>query len=287
MPEGDTIFRAARSLHRWIGGREITAARSQRARVPPERLVGRRIEAVEARAKHLLIRLSSGDVVHTHMRMTGSWHVYSTGERWRKPGWQARLVLEAGDRVAVCFEAPVVELLGPGEEARHPSLSQLGPDVLVEPLNLDEVRVRASARSPETPIGVILLDQQVVSGIGNIYRSEVLFARRVHPRTAHSLLADDELGQLVAAASRLMRANLGTGLGFGRDFGGGPARPWVYGRRGRPCARCGSPIETIMIGPEPRRVWWCPVCQPDLADGLRRPSTAEPAPTTEGEPAAG
>lgn len=262
MPEGDTIFRAARSLHRWIGGREITAARSQRARLPPERLVGQTVEAVEARAKHLLIRLSSGDVVHTHMRMTGSWHVYSTGERWRKPGWQARLVLEAGDRVAVCFEAPVVELLGPGEETRHPSLGQLGPDVLVEPLDLDEVRRRASARSPETPIGVILLDQSVVSGIGNIYRSEALFAGRVHPRAAHSLLTGDELGELVTTAARLMRANLDPRLGFGRNFGGGSGRPWVYGRAGRPCARCGSPVEAAMIGDEARRVWWCPVCQP-------------------------
>lgn len=267
MPEGDTIFRAARSLHRWIGGREITAARSQRARVPPERLVGRTVEAVEARAKHLLIRLSSGDVVHTHMRMTGSWHVYSTGERWRKPGWQARLVLEAGDRVAVCFEAPVVELLGPGDENRHPSLSQLGPDVLTEPLNLDEVRRRAKIRPPSTPIGVVLLDQQVVSGIGNIYRSEALFVRRVHPRTPRSRLSDDELGGLVTAASTLMRANLDQRLGFGRDFGGGPGRPWVYGRRRRPCARCRTPIEAAMIGEEARQVWWCPVCQPAATSG--------------------
>lgn len=262
MPEGDTILRTARSLRQWIGGRQITGARSQRARVPAERLVGHTVDAVEARGKHLLIRLSSGDVVHTHMRMTGSWHAYPLGTRWRKPGWQARLVLEAGDRVAVCFEAPVVELLAPGEEARHPSLSRLGPDVLADALDLDEVRRRASTRPRELPIGVLLLDQQVVSGIGNIYRSEALFARRLHPSAPRAAVADDELDAVVAAASRMMRGNLEPRRGFGRDFGGGPDRPWVYGRAGRPCARCRTPIEAAAIGEEARRVWWCPACQP-------------------------
>ncbi|MEO7836156.1 MAG: DNA-formamidopyrimidine glycosylase family protein [Acidimicrobiales bacterium] len=262
MPEGDTIFRAARSLRQWIGGREITGATSQRAKVPAGRLVGQRVESVEARAKHLLIRLSSGDVVHTHMRMTGSWHVYRLGERWRKPGWQARLVLETGDRVAVCFEAPVVELLDPGEEDRHPSLSRLGPDVLVDPLNLDEVRRRASARPGELPIGVLLLDQQIVSGIGNIYRCESLFARRLHPAVPRSAVTDETLDELVRTASRLMRANLEPGQGFGRDFGDGRGRPGVYGRAGLPCARCRTRIEVGLMGDEARQVWWCPTCQP-------------------------
>ncbi|HUP71204.1 MAG TPA: DNA-formamidopyrimidine glycosylase family protein [Acidimicrobiales bacterium] len=274
MPEGDTIFRAARSLRQWIGGREITGARSQRARVPPERLVGQTIEAVEARAKHLLIRLSSGEVLHTHMRMTGSWHVYSAGERWRKPGWQARLVLETGDRVAVCFEAPVVELLAPGEENRHPSLSRLGPDVLVDPLDLDEVRRRASTRSLDTPIGVLLLDQQVVSGIGNIYRCESLFVRRLYPWVPRSDLSDEDMDELVRAAARLMRANLEPSQGFGRDFGGGAGRPRVYGRHRRPCPRCRAPIEAAMIGDEARQVWWCPVCQPAAPHGSRAPARA-------------
>lgn len=267
MPEGDTIFRTARSLRQWIGGRQITGARSQRAKVPAGRLVGQTVEAVEARAKHLLIRLSSGDVVHTHMRMDGSWHVYSAGERWRKPGWQARLVLEAGDRIAVCFEVPVVELLAPGEEARHPSLSRLGPDVLVEPLDLEEIRRRASARPAALPVGVLLLDQQVVSGIGNIYRCESLFARRLDPWTPRAVLTEGQMDELVLTASRLMRSNLQPAQGFGRDFGGGPDRAWVYGRGGRPCARCRTPIRTGLLGDDARQVWWCPGCQtvPDLA----------------------
>lgn len=262
MPEGDTIFRAARSLRQWIGGREITGARSQRAAVAPARVIGQTVDAVEARAKHLLIHLSSGDVLHTHMGMSGSWHVYPAGERWRKPSWQARLVLEAGERVAVCFEAPVVELLAPGEIDRHPSLSALGPDVLVGPVDLDEVRRRAATRPPSTPIGELLLDQQVVSGIGNIYRSEALFARRLHPSAPRSALTDEELDGLISEASRLMRANLEPAQGFGRDFGGGPGRPWVYGRGGRPCARCRTPVEGTKLGEEARQVWWCPSCQP-------------------------
>src|SRR5688500_8438004 len=106
MPEGDTIFRAAVALRRWLVGREVSAARSSARGVAAERLVGRTIEAVDARAKHLLIRFDGDLLLHTHMRMTGSWHVYPAGEKWRRPEWQARVVIEAGDRVAVCFNAP-------------------------------------------------------------------------------------------------------------------------------------------------------------------------------------
>jgi endonuclease-8 len=264
MPEGDTIFRAARSLRRWLEGREITGARSQRVGVPASRLLGQRVEVVEARAKHLLLHLSSGDVLHTHMRMTGSWHVYSAGDRWRKPGWQARLVLEAGDRVAVCFEAPVVELLAPGEVDRHPSLSQLGPDVLVDPLDLDEVLRRAATRPAELPIGDLLLDQRVVSGIGNIYRCESLFLAALHPSTPTSAVDGGALRNLVEGAARLMRANLEPAQGFDRRFAppGGPAGAWVYGRGGRPCYRCRATVRVERLGDPPRDVWWCPTCQP-------------------------
>lgn len=267
MPEGDTIFRAARSLRTWLEGRVITGARSQRARVPADRLVGTSVTAVEARAKHLLVRFSSGDVLHTHMRMTGSWHVYRAGERWRKPDWQARVVLEAGERVAVCFEAPVVELLGAEDAARHPVLAGLGPDVLVEPLDLAEVRRRAEWRPPGLPIGELLLDQQVVAGIGNIYRCESLFLAGVHPWRPRSSLEASALDDVVRTASSLMRANLDPRQGFERRFGDGHdhAGPWVYGRARRPCHRCRVVVRSALLGDQPRRVWWCPRCQP--ADG--------------------
>src|SRR3982750_445799 len=114
MPEGDTIYRTAVSLRRWIQGRAVTVASSPAEGAPLERVVGTTVEEVGTRGKHLVIRFSSGDVLHTHMRMTGSWHVYPAGQRWRRPAWQARAVLTCGDRLAVCFNAPVVELLAPG-----------------------------------------------------------------------------------------------------------------------------------------------------------------------------
>lgn len=250
MPEGDTIFRAAATLDRWLTGRTVTAARTQVHRLPAEKLVGQTIEAVEARAKHLLIRFSSGMVLHTHMKMTGSWHVYPAGARWRKPGWQARVVLEAGDRVAVCFNAPVVELLTERDEAEHPALAGLGPDVLKPPLDMDEVRRRAAGRPTEFTIGELLLDQQVVSGIGNIYRCEALFLCGTDP---HTPWPEADLDELVATASRVMLAQLQPRSIY---------EPLVYGRTGQPCTRCRTPIRSELYGEQPRTVYWCPKCQP-------------------------
>src|SRR5215471_7892674 len=130
MPEGDTIWRAAKTLHRALAGETVVAAHSAVRDVPGEALVGRSVVAVESLGKNLLIRLDDGRALHTHMRMTGSWHLYRPGERWQRPARQARVVLETSRFVAVCFAAPVVELLAEKEERRHPSLSRLGPDVL-------------------------------------------------------------------------------------------------------------------------------------------------------------
>jgi endonuclease-8 len=263
VPEGDTIFRTATSLRRWIGGREVTAARGTVPGVHAASLVGTTVEEVEARAKHLLIRFSDGRALHTHMRMTGSWHVYPTGERWRKPARQARIVIETGPRLAVCFNAPVVELLAAGAERAHGSLRRLGPDVLV-PATLDPVavRARAAARAVASPTaGELLLDQQVVSGIGNIYRCESLFLCGVHPRHPSADLDAATVDALVATASRLMGHNAGLSS-ISRSFDGGPDRPWVYGRHGQPCRRCGTPVARELLGDQARSVYWCPTCQP-------------------------
>jgi endonuclease-8 len=230
--------------------------------VPARVLEGRTVDAVEARGKHLLIRLSGGVTLHSHMKMTGSWHVYSAGERWRKANHEARLILQAGDRVAVCFNAPVIDLLDAHQEANHPALANLGPDVLVDPLDLSEVRRRARRLPPETPIGAVLLDQSVVAGIGNIYRCESLFIRRLDPWRPLGEVADAELDGVVSAAADLMRRNLPERVGFGRDFGGGPDRPFVYGRARRPCFRCRTPIKVTKMGrDQPRDLYWCPSCQ--------------------------
>lgn len=262
MPEGDTIFRTATNLRKWMEGRQVTAAETKVLGLPIARVVGQTVEEVTPKAKHLLIRFSNGLTLHTHMRMTGSWHLYRAGEKWKKPYWQARVILTCDDRVAVCFNAPVVEMLTANDEQRHASLSGLGPDVLGQ-LDLDEVRRRAATRPPEYSLGELLLDQQVVSGIGNIYRCEALFLERLSPWTRRDWLDDAALDQLVMTATRLMKANIGPAGNRGRDFdGGGPNRPWVYGRTNRPCRRCGTPISGGRIGKQARDVYWCPKCQP-------------------------
>jgi endonuclease-8 len=250
VPEGDVLFRSAATLQRWLAGREVTEATG--AAVP---MVGHTVEKVEANGKHLLIRFDSGHVLHTHLRMTGSWHVYSTGERWQRPAGQARVTLTCGSRVAVCFNAPVVELLPPGAEANHPSLSGLGPDILGQPLHREEIRGRARRRPPETALGELLLDQRVVAGIGNIWRCEALFLEGRSPWAPVSSLTDEQLDALVATAARIMNGSLA-------PFTGRPER-WVYRRTGRPCRRCRTPIRSRGQGEQARTAYWCPTCQPD------------------------
>ena len=150
-PEGDTILRTAATLRAFIVGRQVTGAAS--LKIPAERLVGDEVDQVEARGKHLLIRFAGGLTLHTHMRMTGAWHVYRVGDKWRKPKHLARVVLEFGDRIAVCFSAPVIELLPTRTEFAHPVLAGLGPDILKPPVDVEEVKRRAAEQDPSVPIG--------------------------------------------------------------------------------------------------------------------------------------
>jgi endonuclease-8 len=249
VPEGDVLFRTAATLQKWLAGREVTAATATAAP-----MVGRTVDQVEANGKHLLVRFDSGHVLHTHLRMSGSWHVYSTGERWQRPPSQAKVSLTCGSRVAVCFNAPIVELLAPGGERAHPSLAGLGPDVLDRPLDVDEIRRRARRRPPATALGELLLDQRVVAGIGNIWRCEALFLEGRSPWAPVSGLTDDELDALVGTAGRIMEASLG-------PFAGRPAR-WVYRRTGQPCLRCRTAIRSRPQGEQARTAYWCPTCQP-------------------------
>jgi endonuclease-8 len=220
---------------------------------PALRLVGRTVDGVEARGKHLLIRLDDGHVLHTHLRMSGSWHVYPAERPWRRPQSQARLVIECDDRVAVCFNAPIVELLRPQAEGAHPSLGRLGPDVLADHVDLEEVRRRARTRAPDLAVGELLLDQQVVAGIGNIWRSEALFLEHRSPWTERQKLTDDDLDALVTTASSLMKDSA-----LRRSNG---SDHWVYKRSGQPCRKCGTRIESRRLGEQARTAYWCPACQ--------------------------
>jgi endonuclease-8 len=264
MPEGDTIFRTAAILQRWLAGREITSARVRIVAVPAARLIGATVTGVEAQGKHLLIRLSTGEILHSHMGMTGSWHVYPAGERWQRPASQARLVLEAGDRIAVCFNAPVIELLAARSEPLHPALSRLGPDILGDAFDVETVRHRARRRAEDQAvdsIGELLLDQQVAAGIGNIYRCESLFLCGVNPGRSVDDVDDQQLDHLMLTAARLLRANA-TGPPATRGFEGRGGQTWVYRRSGRPCRRCGTTVRSQRLGRHARTVYWCPTCQP-------------------------
>ena len=246
MPEGDTIWRTAAALQPRLAGRTVR-------RASHAGLEGRRVESVEAVGKHLLIRFEGGWVLRTHMGMTGVWYVYRPGERWGKPAWRARVVLEVDDWVAVCFSAPVAELT---QDVRA-SLRSLGPDLLADGVDLDEVVRRARALGPALPIGELLLDQRVCCGIGNVYRCETLWARGLSPWRGTGTVADEELRSAYGYAREAMRANL---QGSGRTFPG-HGRPAVHGRRGRVCPRCGTRIESHRQGDLARWTYHCPGCQ--------------------------
>lgn len=209
MPEGDTIWRTAAALRRCLLGQQVTAIRP----VALERLAGSVLEEVSPVGKHLLMRFSCGWTLHTHMRITGSWHLYRPGEGWRKSPRAARAVLEFSDWVAVCFSAPLVEL----SPAPAAGLVHLGPDILGAKVDLGDLVRRARALGP-VPLGESLLDQRVCCGVGNIHKCEALWELRLDPWLPSDALHDTRLEQFFATARRAMQANLRAG--FERRFEG-------------------------------------------------------------------
>ena len=261
MPEGDTIFRTATVLRAALVGRVVTAARAQPRpgirRVPDlSRLVGRRVERVEPRGKHLLIAFEGGATLRTHLRMRGSWHRYRPGETWRRPAAQASVVLETAASVAVCFNAPSVELLSEREVSRHRALTALGPDLLGAEFPADAAVARLRDRDG-VALGEALLDQRAVAGIGNVYKSEVCFLEHLDPWAPVADVTDTALRHALETARRLMRANVRGGARRTRPEGG----LWVYGRAGRPCRRCGTIVEVRRQGELARLTYWCSRCQ--------------------------
>jgi len=259
VPEGDTLVRTAAGLRPYLVGRTVTAAKAPPPGPQVERVVGATVTAVEAMGKNLLIRFDNGLELRTHLRMLGSWHRYRPGERWRRPPARARLILEVPGSVAVCFDAPVVELFEQRAEAIHPSLSKLGPDLLKPPVDKDEAlrRLRDPSRA-DTDIAVALLDQRALAGIGNEVKNEVLWQAKVSPFTKVAALDDGVLRELIDRAIEVLRQGAETGR-----------RPQsVYGRTGRPCPRCGAIVRMEHHRSElPRLTYWCPRCQPDPRRG--------------------
>jgi endonuclease-8 len=258
VPEGDTLFRTAAGLRPHLVGRTVTAARARRPGPQIERIVGTTIEAVESQGKNLLIRFDNGLEIRTHLRMNGSWPRYRPGERWRRPEARARLVIEVPGAVAVCFDAPVVELFEQRAEALHPAIAGLGPDLLDPAFDADAAdemirRLRDPFRSAMT-ISAALLDQRALAGIGNIWRNETLFVERTNPFATVESLDDAALRRLISAARRLLTDS--ASLPPGRQ------RMHVYRRVGRPCPRCGTLIQSRPLATEtPRTTYWVPRCQ--------------------------
>ena len=268
MPEGDTIHRAANRMRPALEGQELV-------RFEAPRLVGDRprpgetIEGIEARGKHLLVHFSGGLTLRTHMKMTGSWHLYRVGERWQKGAHLVRALVEAGNGwLAVCFQAPVVETYHRAAGEPLP-LAGLGPDLTAPDPDLAAAVERvATIAEPATEIADVLLDQRIASGIGNVYKSEVLFLHRLDPFTPVADVPADRLRTILLTSHQLLRANLD---GHRRvTYRGGVA---VYGRAGQPCPRCGTPVRMRRQGPMARSTYWCPQCQPRpgpvVADSLR------------------
>jgi endonuclease-8 len=273
VPEGDTIHRAAARLRPALLGRTVVRLDLPRSalRGPEPGVV---VDRVEAQGKHLLIGFDDGWVLQTHMRMTGSWHLYRSGERWRKPAHLVRALVEVAppvDRpdesgwVAVCFSAPVVELV------RNPKTEHLGPDLCLPDADLGETVRRMGQVDPGTPLADVLLDQRICCGVGNVYKSEVPFALGLHPLTPVGELDGDTRRRVVATAARQLQANLTTTSRT--TMPGPPGTKGVYGRKGEPCRRCGTPVRMAYTGPQSRSTYWCPTCQPPptgAPDGRRR-----------------
>ncbi|CAN5621382.1 endonuclease VIII Nei2 [soil metagenome] len=260
MAEGDTLARIATVLREALVGQPITGAQARPGTAALARVTGARVEGVEARGKHLLIGFDNGLTLHTHLGLHGSWHRYRTGEPWRRPRARAAAILETPRGVAVAFDAPTVELLETRALALHPRLSRLGPDASLTGFDQDGAlaRLRGQAKA-ERPIGDALLDQRIVAGLGNVYRSEVCFIERVDPFATVATLDDDALRRLLATGARLLRANADGGRRVTTQRGT-PGSLYVYGRTGRPCRRCATPIVSRQSG-SARRVYWCPRCQ--------------------------
>ncbi|HUG47861.1 MAG TPA: DNA-formamidopyrimidine glycosylase family protein [Candidatus Limnocylindria bacterium] len=261
MPEGDTLARTARVLGNVLVGQQVVAARGRPGGAQLEWVVGRTVESVEARGKHLLIGFSGGLSLHTHLGLHGSWHRYRSGERWRRPASRAVAVLDVASAVCVCFDAPRVELIETRALALHPALAGLGPDVArpdFEP-RAALARLRSEGRQDEA-VGEALLDQRAVAGLGNVWRNELCFIERLSPFSPLADVPDEVLLRLLERAARLVAASTQSGR---RVTTGSRAAPlFVYGRAGRPCRRCGTLVESRVAGERLRRVYWCPRCQP-------------------------
>jgi endonuclease-8 len=256
MPEGDTIRTAANRIGGALVDRQIESIETPHPRFGKdrwlERLAGRRVRAVEARGKHLLLRFEGGLTVHSHLRMGGAWGVYPRGGRWQRGAHRAWLVIRTADHDVVQFDGPVLELMTDGRSRFDQRLARLGPDVLA-PVFDDPGFIKRLREDDQTrTLGDALLDQRNVAGLGNIWKAEGCFAARIDPWRRLSDVSDDELVSIIHAVRPLMEASVANG--FPKDL-------QVYKRHGAPCPRCRTKLRARGQGDSNRTTYWCPGCQ--------------------------
>lgn len=278
MPEGDTVWLAAQRMNTALAGGVLRRGEFRIPQLATLDLAGVTVREVVPRGKHLLIRLADERTLRTHFRMDGSWHIYRPGAKWHGgPAYDVRMILATADWECVGYRLHDIDLVPTADEACL--VGHLGPDVLGPDWDLDEALRRLRAQ-PDEQVGVALVDQRNLAGIGNLYKVESLFVRGVHPWTR---VCDVEtLSALVERARTLMRANLRHPE---QNTTGDPRRGrdhWVFGRRGKPCFRCGTTILLGEQGPhlQERVTYWCPRCQ-----AARSPIDAEARTGEPGRPA--
>ena len=268
MPEGEIIHRVASAMRTALGGKPMTRF-DARSLVGPVPQAGRTIEKIESHGKHLEIEWDNGMILHTHMRMSGSWHLYRQGEKWRRPYQQMRASIENSDWVAVCFNAPLVETYRRPDKRRHPGMGRLGPDLCRRDADLGlAVNLLLSYPDAGERVGEVLLDQRVMSGVGNVYRCEVLWSTAISPFARVVDLTESDAVRLVNTAASQLRANIDhPGRATGHEVAGGLA---VYGRNGQRCPRCAGSVDMRRMGAHNRILYWCPGCQTHLDPRVAR-----------------
>jgi endonuclease-8 len=259
VPEGDTVWRAARSLDKALSGQVLTATDFRVPALATVDLSGQTVERTLARGKHLLTRIGDEHTLHTHLKMEGSWHLYRPDSRWRRPAHEARVVLRTEPWHGVGFALGVVELLA--RDAESEAVGHLGPDLLGPDWDADEAVRRLSDR-PDRPLVEALLDQRNLAGIGNLYANELCFLAGTHPSAPVASVRD--LPRLVTRAKALLEANKDRVEQATTGSLGRGASQWVYRRERKGCLRCGTRIQVAMIGDpgRERATYWCPHCQP-------------------------
>ena len=230
----------------------------------PGRCDALRVDRVYAHGKHLFLEFSHGRTLRCHLGMHGDWHRYPVGAVWKKPVRQASMVIETARLVYVCFNAKETEWMSTEGIRRRTLAARIGPDLLGARIQWGRLEQRLLAFSERhTPLCDLLLDQRIASGIGNVYKSEILFLHNHHPLTARGDVEAGELVNLYRNARRLLQSNLRGGRRVTRFVSDARGSLWVYGRRLEPCLVCGAPIQSRAMGQHLRPTYWCCACQPE------------------------